>query len=273
MYANPVLTLSWLLASLGPPALFAQVPAKEISSARASVDATGFKGTVLVYDLNQSSYLAGHAERIDRQLIPASTFKVFNSLVALETGVITDHHTVIKWDGVVRGRTELNRDLDLQTAFRISALPHFQELARRIGIERMQKFIDAVGYGNENISGGIDQFWLRGGLRISPREQVEFLVRLYREELPFSPKTMAMVKEMMVSEQTSDYTIRSKTGWAVPYGAENVGWWVGWVERGSEVYFFATVLEANAPGETFGPARQRVTREVLGQLGILPAGS
>jgi beta-lactamase class D len=101
---------------------------REFSPARATIDATGFAGTVLVYDANQNSYAAGHAERIDRRLIPASTFKILNSLVALEAGVIADQRTVIKWDGVARERTEVNRDLDLQAAFRLSAVPHYQAL-------------------------------------------------------------------------------------------------------------------------------------------------
>jgi beta-lactamase class D len=228
-------------------------------------------GTVLVYDLNEESYLAGHAERVDRQLIPASTFKVFSSLVALETGVIANPETVIKWDGRTRSRPEINKDLDLQEAFRVSAVPHYQELVRRIGSERMQEFIDAVGYGNGDISGGIDQFWLAGGLRISPREQIDFLVRLSQGTLPFSAKTMEMVKGMMVSEQTTEYTIRSKTGWGVPTEDSHVGWWVGWVERASGVHVFATALETRTPGETFGSTRQSVTREVLAQLGVLPS--
>src|SRR5690606_37392427 len=127
----------------------------ELLVARQAIDATGFNGAMLIYDSRQNRYQAGHAERIDRQLVPASTFKIFNSLVALETGVVAGAETVIRWDGIVRERTELNRDLDFRTAFRISALPHYQELARRIGLDRMQQFIDTVGYGNRDLSGGI----------------------------------------------------------------------------------------------------------------------
>ncbi len=236
---------------------------------RSNLDATGFVGTVLVYNLNDNSYQAAHAERIERPLIPASTFKILNSLIALETGVVADEGTVIPWDGIVSVRRELNRDLDLQTAFRLSSVAHYQELARRIGSERMQQFIDAVDYGNRDISGGTDQFWLTGGLRISPREQIDFLRRLYRGDLPFSVVTIDTVKEMMAAERTSDYAIRAKTGWAVLPEDSNVGWWVGWVERGDQVDFFATVLEASAPDETFGPTREDITRTVLVELGVL----
>jgi beta-lactamase class D len=265
-------TLCALVAALGTVAAEAQWPVLELLAARQAVDATGCAGAILFYDSQRNRYEAGHAERIDRQSIPASTFKIFNSLVALETGVISDAQTIIRWDGIARERTELNRDLDLQTAFRVSAVPHYQELARRIGLERMQQFIDAVGYGNRDLSGGIDEFWLTGGLRISPREQVDFLARLYRGDLPFSPATMAIVREMMVNEQTDSHVLRAKTGWAILPGAENVGWWVGWVEREAGVLIFATVLEATAPDNTFGPARQAVTRRALEDIGVLEAG-
>ena len=256
-------------AAGAPSLVAAQVTVQEVPTARQAIDATGFTGSVLVYDLATNSYRAGHAERVNRRLIPASTFKILNSLIALETGVMTDANTVIKWDGVVRDRTELNRDRDLQTAFRLSAVPHFQELARRIGAERMQRFVDAVGYGNGDMSGGIDQFWLTGGLRVSPREQVEFLSRLHRGDLPFSVATMATVKAMMVAEQTEEHVIHAKTGLVVLPQGENVGWWVGWVERRGRVHVFATVLETTTPDQTFAPARQGVTRRVLGQLGVL----
>ncbi len=255
---------------VGPQLAAAQAPVVESQTARALIDATGFTGSILVYDHTENRYHAGYAERVDLRLAPASTFKILNSLIALETGVVTDGETVIEWDGTERRRTELNKDLDLTTAFRLSAVPHFQEIARRIGPERMQHYVDAVDYGNRDISGGIDRFWLVGGLRISPREQIAFLSRLYRGDLPFSAQSMTVVKEMMLSERTPGYELRAKTGWAQLPNDENVGWWVGWVEDQSRVHLFATALETQHPGETFGPARLTVTRDVLEKLGVLP---
>ena len=248
----------------------AQGTVVESSAIASAIDSTGLTGTILLHDTRQGGYVAGHVERVDRRLIPASTFKIFNSLVALETGVIADSSTIIEWDGIVRQREELNRDLDLQTAFRISAVPHYQELARRIGPERMQHYIDAVGYGNGDISGGIEWFWLTGALRISPREQVEFLARLRRGDLPFAPATMATVREMMVNERSDNHILRAKTGWAILAEGQNVGWWVGWVERDSNAVIFATAFEATTPDISFGPARQAVTRHVLAELGLYP---
>ena len=242
---------------------------RELAALRPLIDTTGYSGTVVVLDVRRGTLQAVHGERAARRLIPASTFKILNSLVALETGVVASDSTVLPWDSIVRERKEINRDLDLRSAFQLSAVPHFQGIARTIGPERMRRFMDAVPYGNRDISGGIDRFWLEGGLRISPIEQVEFLARLYRDELPFSPRTQAAVKRIMLVEQTPAYTLRAKTGLATVPGGE-VGWWVGWVERGEDVFVFATALESENPGPSFVPARLSVTRAVLRAMGILP---
>ena len=233
------------------------------------MDASGFEGTILIYDLRANSYLAGHGGMSDTRFIPASTFKIFSSMVALELEIVGGQSSVIAWDGVVRGRTEINRDLDLQTAFRLSAVPHYQQLVRIVGADRMQHFIDEAGYGNRNISGGIDRFWLSGGLRISPKEQVAFLTRLYHDDLPFSSATMSAVKAMMVTEQTDAYVLRAKTGWAAPVETDNTGWWTGWIEKSSNVYVFATVLRSSTPGGGFGAARIEVTRTIFDALGLM----
>jgi beta-lactamase class D len=244
-------------------------PVEELSALRPILDATGFTGTVVVYDLRKDRYSAVGSEGADRGRIPASTFKIFNALAALDTGVLADDTTIIKWDGVTRARTELNRDRDLAAAFRISAVPHFQSLARSIGAERMQRYVDSVGYGNRDLSGGIDRFWLSGGLRVSPREQIRLLVRLYRSELPFSEHAMSTVRRIMEIERTSSMVLRAKTGWAVLADGHNVGWWVGWVERGPDVCFFASVIESPKGASSFGAARTDVPRAVLRALGIL----
>lgn len=246
--------------------LHAQV--QEVGSVTKLIDDSGFEGSFLAYDLHADRFRAGHSERISKALIPASTFKIFSALVALETAVVFDNSSVIKWDGVIRNRPELNSDLTLEDAFRLSAVPHFQHLVRSIGHERMQHYIDLVGYGNRDISGGNDSFWLEGNLRISPQQQVEFLVRLYRNDLPFRPEVMDTVKSIMGSESTENYVLRSKTGLAVLLAEHNVGWWVGWVEQDEEVTFFAIALEAHSPDASFIPARIGIAREALNSLGV-----
>jgi len=261
--------ISVLILAMSTSAAIAEHRVIESRQANALIDASGFNGATLVYDLSENSYTAGHAELIHERYIPASTFKIFSALVALETGVIATADSVIEWDGITRERSELNRDLELTTAFRISAVPHFQELVRRIGARRMQHFLDEVGYGNRDISGGIDTFWLSGGLRISLWEQVEFLSRLQRGDLPFSPAVIAAVRDMMLTETGADYRIRAKTGLATLADDQTTGWWIGWLERDSEIHLFATVLQTRAPEQSIIPARLELTRKVLQLLDVL----
>jgi beta-lactamase class D len=250
---------------------FTDRPAVPLADLAPLVEETGFQGVVAVYDLRRDELRATHPELVDSRRIPASTFKIANALIALETGLVEDGSTILSWDSVTRSRPEVNQDLDLTTAFRVSAVPHFQELARQVGPERMITFLEAFQYGNRDIGGGIDQFWLTGDLRISPREQIDLLVKLHRGDLPVATRTMSILRGIMEMERGADHVLHAKTGWAVLPEAHEVGWWVGWVDRGEDAYFFATMIEADSPDQSFGSARIEVTRAVLRELGILPA--
>lgn len=226
------------------------------------------EGTFVMYDYQSGTYSGYHESRWDSAYIPASTFKIFNALVALETGVIKDVGTVIPWDSTVYQRSEWNHDHTLASAFKVSAVWVYQELARRIGEKRMQMFLDSVGYGNRTMGGPIDRFWLNGGLRITPREQIGFLVRLHQNALPFSIETMRRVRSIMEVERTSEYTLRAKTGWSDATRPE-VGWYVGYVERKDGFYFFATELDITKDEDV--KKRVELSRRILEALGVLPS--
>ena len=226
----------------------------------------GVEGAFLLYDLENDSFLVHNRERTEKSFIPASTFKIFNSLVALETGVIRDQHEVIAWDSIDRGWEKWNMDLSMSDAFRYSAVWFYQELARRIGRERMQAFLDSTRYGNRKMGPAVDRFWLDGDLRISPKEQIDFLVKLHRNELPFSQRTMDIVREVMIHEQGENYTLRGKTGWGIRF-VEQIGWFVGYVERKGKVYFFATNIDIRDDNDA--PARIAITKRILRQLDLM----
>jgi len=204
----------------------------------AAFDSVGVEGTFVLHRMGTNEFKTNDRKRAETRFLPASTFKIFNALVSLETGVITDEHETFEWDGVERSVLAWNRDHDLASAIRVSAVWYFQELARRIGRDRMQEWIDLVGYGNRDIDGEIDSFWLTGDIRISPLEQVRFLERLYKGDLPFSHRSMEIVKRILINEQTPEWTLHGKTGWGGDDG-DQVGWYVGYVERTNAVWFFA----------------------------------
>jgi beta-lactamase class D len=228
------------------------------------------KGCFLLYDLQKKEYTQYNPERCRTAFVPASTFKITNTLIGLETGVITGKDFSLKWDSVDRKNPNWNRDQDLKSAFQVSAVWFYQEVARRIGEKQMQAYVKKLKYGNGDISGGIDQFWLSGGLRISPEEQVAFLQKIYHNQLPVSKRSIDILKEIMVLEAKDGYVLRGKTGWADPAGI-NVGWFVGYLEREGNVYFFATNVESPEPApESFAPARRAITEKILRDLHLLP---
>lgn len=228
-------------------------------------DEENIEGSVLLYDLNKDAYLTSDKERLNTSFIPASTFKIFNTLVGLELGIIHDPNYIFKWDGIESWNKNWNKDLKLKEAFQYSCVPCYQALAREIGEERMQLYIDKENYGNKNISGGIDQFWLSGEIRISQLQQIEFLKKLYFNELGFSKANMEIVKEIMILEDSENFQLRGKTGWGIIEGT-NYGWFVGYMEKEDNVIFFALNIESDDPPQNFASARLNIIKKILAKL-------
>jgi beta-lactamase class D len=225
-------------------------------------------GTFVLLDAAHAAMTVYNPTRAAQRLLPASTFKIFNSLVALEAGIVGLDDT-IKWDGVERGVTLWNQDQRMRDAFQRSTVWFYQELARRVGERRMQSFLEREQYGNANLGGGIDQFWLTGDLRISAHEQIDFLERLHERELGFSSQVIDQVEELLGLERCPTYILRGKTGWTRQDGNQ-LGWLVGWVERNGELYYYAMNLESPDPRFPMIQARQKIVRGILREVGVLP---
>jgi beta-lactamase class D len=211
--------------------------------------------------------LTGEA-RARARVIPASTYKIPNSLIALETGVVADTDgETFRWDGVTRSIPEWNRDHTLRGAIRYSVVPVYQEIARRIGAVRMQTYVDAFDYGNHDIGGGIDRFWLDGNLRISPVEQIAFLERFWRGRLPVSARTTALVKDIMPVVEAGSARLRAKSGAAVKDGKLALGWLVGWVGEGEGTTIFALTIDLNGAADL--DRRAPLAAALLDRVGAL----
>lgn len=286
----------------------------------------GVKGCFVLQDKYRGSMMTNDWFMAQTQKTPASTFKILNSLISLETAVIPDQDYTLKWDSVNRTFPNWNRDHDLRSAYKYSVVWYYQELARRVGADTMKFWLDKVSYGNADTSGGIDQFWLTGNLRISPIEQILFLQKLESEQLPFSKNTITIVKDIMIQERSEslvnrktthrimreqssstsnvtpdnplnsksdsviavvdpiieksqknasalilsekDYIIRWKTGWGNQDG-KDIGWIVGYMEKGADVYYFANCIEAEVgktiSQENFMNARMEILQTILAE--------
>jgi beta-lactamase class D len=209
----------------------------------------GTEGTFVGYKVEDYLVIASDTERSGEAKLPASTFKIPNSLIALETGVVGDpDKDVFKWDGVTRSIEAWNKDHTMRSAIAVSAVPVYQEIARRIGPERMQTFVDLFDYGNRNIGGGIDQFWLTGDLRIDPVQQVDFIDRLRRGVLPISKRSQDLVRDILPVTKVGDTVIHAKSGLlGAERGEPSLGWMVGWAEKGSAQTVFALNMDCREP--------------------------
>lgn len=228
----------------------------------------GVAGTVLVYAERDDAWFVHDAERARKPYSPASTFKLINALVALETGVVADEYEVLRWDGVERWLGIWNRDHSLASGMRHSVVWLNQDLARRIGQTRMDEWITRSEYGNADTGGGIDQFWLTGALRINAEQQISFLRKLADGTLAFRPQVQEAVRRIALMEDAPGHAIHAKTGWAVREEETPLGWYVGWVERGGARWFFA--LNIDMAGAEDAPKRLAITRRVLASLDALP---
>lgn len=245
-------------------------------NARSLFDAAGVDGTMVIHDVRQQRTLTYNPERAATAYSPASTFKVFNSLIALETGAAADvDNDMLPWDGKIimhNGKPFLppvcNGEVSMRVALKNSCIPAYQTLARRIGTEQYRKYLRAARFGNANVDGPVDWFWLNNQLTITAYQQVDFLREVAACRVPMiSARSYDMLDDILAIEKTPAYTIYAKTGWVTVPGKVDVGWWVGWVARGNDTYVFAINLDMPNPG--VAPKRQEIARAVLKQVGAL----
>lgn len=247
----------------------------EDKSLKVFFDSAGVTGSFGMFDNAQATYTIYDLPRFrDSAYLPASTFKIVNSLIGLQTGRVRDSSTVIPWDGITRAIPEWNQNLSMNQAFHYSAVPWYQELARMIGKDTMQKWLDTLGYGaikkgGRAVINKIDTFWLDNSIKITPDEQLGFLKKLYFEQLPFFNRTQEIVISMMLQEDKPEYKLSYKTGWAHASDRHSIGWINGWIEENHRPYFFVLLLDS--PDENFNmqTVRLKILKQILAKNGFM----
>jgi len=268
--AATVLATSALTASEAPPA-------PDDATAELAGILEGLEATFVLYDRSRDRFVRHDQDRARARFSPCSTFKIPNSLIALETGVVDGPDTPKKWEpekhpcdaeqqGEARCNT-LSRDHTLRSALENSVVWYYREVAIAVGEPAMRRYLAAFDYGNRDMSSGLDGFWLSASLKISADEQIVFLQKLYDGKLG-SPRNTAVVKDILVVEETEAFRLSAKTGMGRTPGGRPLGWWVGWVERGDDVHFFAFNLEADS-FDVIVEHRVPKAREALAAVGLL----
>jgi beta-lactamase class D len=219
------------------------------------------EGTFLLRDLKTGKMFIYNKERANQRFTPESTFKIPNALIGLQTKTVRDEYDVKRWDGMNREFESWNRDHTLGSAMRESAIWYYQAMARDIGEQRMQEYVDEINYGNMNISGGVDQFWLDSSLEITAEEQLLFMEKLYKEELNFDSNVMKTVKRMMIQDERGHYTLYGKTGTRL--SDLELGWYVGFVKNDKRDFVFVTNIEGS------GSQAKSITIDILKKYRII----
>jgi len=240
------------------------------NSLKSFFDENHVNGTFAMFNNGTGEFTVFNLKRYrDSAFLPASTFKIVNSLIGLQTGKITNDSMVIKWDGVERPVKEWNKDLSMYEAFRVSAVPYYQEVARRIGKDTMQFWLDSISYGTKKITTKIDTFWLDNSLKITPDEEMGLVKRLYFHQLPFFDTYEDIVKRAMLFEDNSNYKLSYKTGWGQNEKGHQLAWIVGWIEENKHPYFFVLNFESVDANADIRAIRMKILKGILQQLGFM----
>ncbi|MBS1730043.1 MAG: class D beta-lactamase [Bacteroidetes bacterium] len=225
-----------------------------------------------IYNNAQDQFTIYNLSRFkDSTYLPASTFKIINSLIGLQTGIITNEKMVIPWDGITRPIADWNKDLTMEEAFKVSAVPYYQEVARRIGKDTMQHWLDSIGYARRydtpRITNNIDTFWLDNSFKVTPDEEMGIVKNLYFDKLPFQKRVQDIVKKVMLQEENANYKLSYKTGMGYTNG-KYIGWITGWIEENQHPYFFVLNTEGTSSKEV-ADTRKTILMGILKQLGFL----
>jgi beta-lactamase class D len=225
-------------------------------------------GCFAFYDESKDTYIKYNPSRCDSAYLPASTFKIPNSLVALEEGIIKDTFQIVAWDETNWPVSTWNRDQTLGSAIRYSCVWFYMKVVDKIGIKTYTKYLNAFDYGNKETGNPVNRFWLEGDIRISANQQIEFLRKFYHNKLPISKQSIDIVKNLLVLERGNGYTFSAKTGGTMIDDHQNIMWLVGYVESGKNVLFFALNFTTD-DFERTRQARFEIVKGILKQLEVL----
>ena len=224
-----------------------------------------YEGCAVIKEIGGKTVLHFNEKRCQTPLSPCSTFKIFNAMAGLESGAVTGADMVLKWDGSKQSFKSWEHDHTLASAIKDSVVWYFREVARRVGGEKMQKYLDENSYGNRDMSGGLEKFWIQSSLRISADQQIDFLERMYAGKLEFSPQVVDAVKRLIIQKEIGDTVFSGKTGSG--RGDKSLGWFVGYVRNKDKQYVFAL----NISGEgAWGPEARKIAEQILVDQGLLP---
>lgn len=237
-----------------------------------------FQGSFILYDTKNLKYTVINDSISKVRYSPYSTFKTISALVGLETGIASDENYTLTFDkkkhkpkpSMLKSKPFMSwwQDHSLKSAMKNSVNWYFFELNEQIGFREFETHVKMMGYGNSDVSSGLDNFWIGGSLNVSAQEQVEFLKQLVENDLNgFSVESQEKLKGILLNESTPKYKIYGKTG-SGEYKDKVLGWYIGFVETEDNTYCFAfNIIDKNY--KKVWAKRIKITKAYLRELGVI----
>lgn len=182
----------------------------------------GINGTAVFYNPTNNNFDVYNTDLYEKQVSPCSTFKIISTFLGLEKRLVEDEHTKLDYDGTKYDREEINKDLTLEEAFKVSAVWYYKDIIERISPEDMQEELDYLNYGNKDISEWdgsdinplpqLNGFWIESSLKISPKEQTEVLYKILGQDNKYSERSKEILKKIMLVFEEDNLKVYGKTG-------------------------------------------------------------
>ena len=239
---------------------------KNITQLNLSSNFGDYTGSFVLYDQATDKWNIYNIDNASTRIPPNSTYKIYDALLGLESGIITPEHSTFTWNGEPCPFDSWESDQDLTSAMHNSVNWYFQAIDSQAGFQSVKTFLQTINYGNQNTGTNLNLYWTDFSLKISPIEQVELLQNFYQNNFHFDRKNIQAVKNALLLSTTSSGSLYGKTGTGRVNGKDVNGWFVGYIESDNNTYYFATNIQA--PSNATGSQATEITETILSDFGI-----
>ena len=239
---------------------------KNITQLNLSSNFGNYTGSFVLYDQATDKWNIYNMDHASTRVPPNSTYKIYDALLGLESGIITPKHSTFTWNGEPCPFESWESDQDLTSAMHNSVNWYFQAIDSQAGFQSVKTFLQTINYGNQNTGTNLNLYWTDFSLKISPIEQVELLQNFYQNNFHFDRKNIQAVKNALLLSTTSSGSLYGKTGTGRVNGKDVNGWFVGYIESDNNTYYFATNIQA--PSNATGSQATEITEAILSDFGI-----
>lgn len=213
----------------------------------------------LIVAAESGKVILQEGQECNKQVTPASTFKIAISLMGFDAGVLKNESEPA-WDYKAGypdwGGDNWKKKIDPTAWLKYSVFWYSQHVVGKLGQQTFERYVRAFDYGNKDVSAvdvsapGQKGVWVMSSLQVSPVQQIAFLRKVVNRQLPLKSIAYEMTDNITRYDVSPEgWTIHGKTGTGSPgqdnkYDPNNAyGWYVGWATKGTQKIVFAKLIQ------------------------------